>query len=365
MAIRRRGDKWQYDLYDSNGKRIRGTVKINDIPSDKITKAQAKLFENILKGQLAQGIELASTQKDISFEVLVKRYLEWCDSNHARPDRDHIACNHLVEFFKGYKCSKVSLWLIEKYKKKRKDMGLKARTINIELAALRHMFNKALEWKLLKINPIQGIKLLRQEVREVKVISSNEFQKLYESAIDHFRPILLFAYFTGCRRSEIRKLRWENVDLNSGYVLIVDTKNLEERTIDLNDLLIKDKKYSNSEYVFTYKGKPYGNEYAWRNTWLTTLKRSGIKKCTFHDLRHSFVSNLIVNERVDFETVMSLSGHKTLSMLKRYTHTNRKVKKEAVKKLEKYINLDEFGHNLVTKPKIEETEESKVINITS
>ncbi len=42
-----------------------------------------------------------------------------------------------------------------------------------------------------------------------------------------------------------------------------------------------------------------------------------------------------------------------------------KVKKEAVKKLEKYDNLDEFGHNLVTKPKIEEAEESRVVNITS
>jgi len=62
---------------------------------------------------------------------------------------------------------------------------------------------------------------------------------------------------------------------------------------------------------------------------------------------------------------MSLSGHKTLPMLKRYTHTNRKVNKEAVKKLEKYVNLDEFGHNLVKKQKIEEAEESKLINITS
>jgi len=43
----------------------------------------------------------------------------------------------------------------------------------------------------------------------------------------------------------------------------------------------------------------------------------------------------------------------------------KQSKKEAVKKLEKYVNLDEFSHNLVTKPKIEEAEESKLINITS
>jgi len=129
--------------------------------------------------------------------------------------------------------------------------------------------------------------------------------------------------------------------------------------------LKKLKENATSEFVFTYKGKHYNTESAWRKSWLGALRSSGIKQCTFHDLRHSFVSNLIVNEGVDFETVMSLSGHKTLSMLKRYTHTNRKVKKEAVKKLEKYVNLEDFGHNLVTKPKIEEAEESRLINITS
>ena len=57
---------------------------------------------------------------------------------------------------------------------------------------------------------------------------------------------------------------------------------------------------------------------------------------------------MIVNERVDFETVMSLSGHKSLSMLKRYTHTNRNAKKEAVQKLEKYMIIEKDSHDLVT-----------------
>ena len=102
------------------------------------------------------------------------------------------------------------------------------------------MFNKAIEWKLIKTNPLVGMKLLKQVVREVKVIEGWEFQRLYNSANDNFKSILLFAYFTGCRRSEIRNLKWVNVNLQSGYVVIVDTKNSEERTIDLNSLLLRE-----------------------------------------------------------------------------------------------------------------------------
>lgn len=56
-----------------------------------------------------------------------------------------------------------------------------------------------------------------------------------------------------------------------------------------------------------------------------------------HDLRHAFVSNLIVNEKEDFATVMALSCHKTMSMLKCYTHTQEESKRAAIEKLGKHI----------------------------
>jgi len=79
---------------------------------------------------------------------------------------------------------------------------------------------------------------------------------------------------------------------------------------------------------------------SWKRTWSTALKNPGIDKCRFHDLRHTFVSNLIVNEKEDFATVMALSGHKDISMLKRYSHTQEEAKKEAIKKLDN--RLDTF-----------------------
>jgi integrase len=87
----------------------------------------------------------------------------------------------------------------------------------------------------------------------------------------------------------------------------------------------------------------------WKRAWETAVRRSGIGNVRFHDLRHTFVSNLIVGEKEDFRTVMALSGHKDTSMLKRYSHTQEEAKKAAIKKLETRLNLSGMDTYLDTK----------------
>ena len=89
----------------------------------------------------------------------------------------------------------------------------------------------------------------------------------------------------------------------------------------------------NQMYVLTQERKPYKHHSVWRKAWSTSLKKSGIDHCRFHDLRHTFVSNLIVNHKEDFATVMALSGHRDISMLKRYSHTREEAKRGAINKL--------------------------------
>lgn len=68
---------------------------------------------------------------------------------------------------------------------------------------------------------------------------------------------------------------------------------------------------------------------------------------------------------MDFETVMSLSGHKSLSMLKCYTHTNKKAKKEAVEKLEKYMKIEKYSNKMLTNDYSIIDKEPKVVNLSS
>ena len=82
-----------------------------------------------------------------------------------------------------------------------------------------------------------------------------------------------------------------------------------------------------SQYVFCNKdNKPYGNV---RKSFFTALKRAGIINFRFHDLRHTFVSQLVMSG-VDLNTVRELLGHKSIEMTLRYSHLSPDHKKRAV-----------------------------------
>ncbi|MGE5443346.1 MAG: tyrosine-type recombinase/integrase [Ignavibacteriales bacterium] len=105
-------------------------------------------------------------------------------------------------------------------------------------------------------------------------------------------------------------------------------------------------------YAFTTpEGEAYTSESAWKRAFYTALKKSGIGKCRFHDLRHTFCSNLIVGEKEDLVTVMELTGHKDMRILKRYSHTRESAKKRAIDKLGGGLNLEVMDTSLDTTPK--------------
>lgn len=337
-------NRWYTYFYDHNGKRVRRVIHIEGKDPSDITRKEAEQVENILKGKVYTGEKLISLSKSVSFDSLIDMYRQWCNGNHKNPERDEIYCKHLLSFFNGYKAEKVTEFAIEKYRSNRRKEGISNNTLNKEIKALKQMYSLAFRWNKIESNPVKDIKLLKEKIKEKRVIDDSEFRNLHNSASEHFKPILLFAFYTGARRGEIRSLKWKNVNFHRSTVTFVDTKNNEDRTLPLNttlrDILLKLKEVSVCGNVFTFEGKPYLNEKAWTRAWRTALRNSGIDYCTFHSLRHTFISNLIVKYGIDIQTVMSLSGHKDINTLKRYIHTNENARRNAVELLENSINSE-------------------------
>jgi len=343
MGCFKKDNRWYIDYYLSNGQRKREVVNITGKDPFTITLRDAEKALSIRKAEIAQRkFDITKTEKPIKFEKLVEAYLQWADENHKTPERDHGACKNLLAYFGGKNIYTLTLWELDKYKSARKKQGRKPETINKELGAIRRMFNLARQGALsLRIgkNPVEGVKLVKVPKNKPRTYQPCEFRALYEAASHHFKPILLCAYMTGMRRSEISRLKWKDVDFEDGTIYIAETKNDEPRTIPMSQALLNTlvniKDTADSDFVFTTpEGKPYTSLSAWKRAWSTALKKSGIENGRFHDLRHTFVSNLIVNEKEDFATVMALSGHKDISMLKRYSHTQEEAKKDAIKKLD-------------------------------
>ncbi|NIP39179.1 MAG: site-specific integrase [Candidatus Dadabacteria bacterium] len=345
MGVYKKKNRWYIDYYLPNGDRKREAVSIKGVDPAQINRQDALKALTIRKAEINQGkFDIAQTKKPVSIEKIINNYLEWAKDNHIAYERDISASKPLLEFFDGKNSSHVNTWSMEKYKSFRKSQNKKPETINKELSFIKSAFKLAFENGVTGSNPINGVKLLKVPKSKPRVLKDWEFSNLYKEAPDHFKPILLCGYLTGMRRGEIVKLRWEDIDFTGKYIHVNESKNNEYRTIPINDILFDTltglNRISKNEYVFTTKlGKAYTSNTAWKTVWTNTLKKSGIEHCTFHSLRHTFISNLIVDEKEDYITVMNLSGHKTIRMLVRYSHTHEKAKKAAVGKLGKNLSL--------------------------
>jgi len=137
------------------------------------------------------------------------------------------------------------------------------------------------------------------------------------------------------RLAEILGLRYEQVDLKHGFILLEITKNGERREIPIDNTLIKMFNVMphsiESIFVFTDRnGNPYRSI---KRSFSTALKKAGIHDFRFHDLRHTFASHLVI-AGVDLASVKELMGHKSLSMTMRYSHLSPSHKRKAVNTLD-------------------------------
>jgi integrase len=177
------------------------------------------------------------------------------------------------------------------------------------------------------------------------VLSRDEFDRLMAVAPTHLRPILLTAYHTGMRKSEILKLTWDRVDLNAGVIRLrpEDTKTEEGRIIPLtkelsemlkNATIYLDAARHRVPYVFTYAGKRIGSV---RRAFETACRQAGITDVVFHDLRHTFVTNMR-RASVDYFRIMAITGHKTMTAFKRYHTIDHRDLHQAIGQLDTYTD---------------------------
>jgi integrase len=282
-------------------------------------------------GEIVDGkYEIRKAVSSPRFEDFAKEYLEYSKANKRSWTRDRTSIKNLLKQFRGYKLNGITPWLIEKYKRVRKEMVTEA-TINRELACLKHMFTMAIKWGKAINNPVKEVKLFREPERRLRWLSEEECDKLISASLGHVSSIIITALNTGMRLGEILSLTWDQIDFERGLITVERSKNNGVRHIPMNRRLTEEfnsiRITSPGQYVFSNKtGERFKSI---KTGFLGALKRSGIKKCRFHDLRHTFASHLVMNG-VDIATVKELMGHKTIAMTMRYAHLSKEHKQSAV-----------------------------------
>ena len=202
-------------------------------------------------------------------------------------------------------------------------------TVNRYLAALSHAFTVAVnEWGWLDDSPMRKVSRLKEPRGRVRFLSDDEREALlsacWDSDNDLLYTVVVLALSTGMRRGEIMGLMWDDVDLHRGRITLHDTKNNERRVVPLVgkalELLTTRSKVRRIDTPLLFPGKVKSNESIdLRTPWETAVKNAGIEDFRFHDLRHSAASYLAMNG-ASLAEIAEVLGHKTLQMVKRYSH---------------------------------------------
>ena len=334
-SIYSRGKTW-YIAYYVNGEQIK--EKIGTAPL--VTKGQAELALKARLGEVVQDrFKLEKTKNRIRLVKLIEKYLNWITENQKGYSREVTISKHFLEFIGDKYIDSISTWDIEKYKSKRKQDGMKPSTVNRELNMLRSMFNRAVEWGEVEKNPLDGVKKLKplkaeDYERKPEYISNEVFTTILNASSTNLRNFLIVAKNTGMRVSELINLKWTDIDFEKEVIFVNDSKNFTQRLIPMNSSVLNTLKseVKGHERVFTYQSRDSVG-----STWRKVRERLNLKKYRLHDLRHTFITNLITSG-VDIITIMEITGHKDIRMIKRYSHPTISHKLEAVKKIENAPN---------------------------
>jgi integrase len=214
----------------------------------------------------------------------------------------------------------------------RRSETVAAGTVAKEVTTLKHALRLAVEWELLTANPAQGAKLPQQSEGRTRYLSPTEFKAALEAAPDWMRGPMALAAFTGMRRGEILGLCWKDVDLAHQRAYLTETKNGTLRVVTLNQLAVQ---VLQSIPVGEPGQRVFPDVDAARLSVYTrrVFASVGIKDASFHSLRHTAASWLVM-EGVDLYAVGRILGHKTPRMTQRYAHLSPGYMVAAVNKLD-------------------------------
>jgi len=194
-------------------------------------------------------------------------------------------------------------------------------SVNREVSVLKRCFNVAIREQLLEKNPCVGVKPLKEQERN-RICSREEFEALKPELSTDARDIVVTAYYTGMRYSEIVELEWDRIDFNRRFIYLrgEDTKNGEPRKVPFLHEEVDEifgRRGGNPRRI---RGRVFGVKNI-RNGFEGACKRLGIENLRFHDFRHTATTNMR-KAGVDTVTVMKICGWKSVAMFLRYNEVD-------------------------------------------
>jgi len=404
--VKRGKNSWRLVVelgYDANGKRIRRTKTIR--VTDETLLRTTKRLRDYLQRELAKfQAEVESGEyiapEKMTFEEFIEnhwrpKYAEKGRANGGLSARTfdnyygHLRSRIIPFFGNRYLGEIKTLHIVdffdrlEKDRKDGKGDKLSGSTMLYIFKVLKNVFSKAVEWKVISKNPMDGLKQPKASDFEPQFYSESEARTLVLALMKEPKKWQL--YFLGCifggyRRGEMNALQWKHVDFvrggfhiqesittkRRGQIIVESPKTKASKGfVDMPGWYMREmQKFrveweeerkllgdrwqgGEQEYVFHRgDGQPFHPSTP-TGTWRKFLKKNGLRPIRLHDLRHT-MGSLLLDDDVDLKAIQERLRHAKLSTTSDiYLHLTREKKKRIAEKFDKF-DPEKIGHQLDT-----------------
>src|SRR6266536_3045035 len=355
MAVRKIKSSWWADIRASHTRYRKRS------PENSRTGALA--YEAALRQKLARGDSIdgtpEGTHQDQAFESFAwtwfNEYVVLNNRYSEQVAKKYILASSVIPFFAKMPIGQIASYHIERYKAQLLKQGMAGKTIKNRLTVLNKCLITAYEWLELRTKPPK-ITWPKCASYRTDYLSHAECELLLSSEEGVLHEMILTALRTGMRLGELKGLQWSSLDWENRSVwvrhsrceyskVLVPPKNNRERYIPLDiDLYgIFHRRRKSTGYVFTDEDGQAFTGHCLNRRLAGICKKAGLRKITWHVLRHTFASHLAMRG-VPLSAVQVLLGHSHIGTTMRYAHLARSTLRTAIDMLNPKRMLDaDFG----------------------
>lgn len=328
---------WLVELFDEN-KRWQ-SMAFKDIRS----KADAEKRLALLITDRERGMLRLPKRKAIpTLAGYSKTYLEHCKNDKRNTYLLKLRMvSALTRYLGDYTLDRITPFIVEKYRFKRKERDkVKDSSINIDIAILSHIYTVAIKTGIVDKNPCKEVKRLKVIQVKDRILSQSEIALLLDKLCGKDRLMVLVGLFTGMRLGGVLGLSWHDIDFDKSLITSAH-KTGKLVSIPLSEYvageLLRYKENTSGEKVFESRETTPEIVGKYSKYFHNLFKSLGIHGFTFHNLRHTFSSLLQSNLGIGAVVVQGMTGHSSLSMLQKYSHTGLDAKQDAIQALTDHI----------------------------
>lgn len=312
-------------------------------------------------------------EKNELMEVFMKKWLTTVYKHEVQPTTyeraERVVILHIIPAFGQCEVSAIKTYDVQQFLSNKSISGLSPASVKIIRNVLSKAFQTAMDWELIKKNPLDRVKGPTIEKKEKETWSSEE-AKIFLDHCDELRWKVAFslALHTGVRRGELLALKWDNIDLEKKTVKIKESlaitkehglifttpktvnsyrevvisssliellKALQEEQNDIKERM--GPTYHDFDLVIcTTDGKPVHPRNLAR-TFDRLIEKANVKKISLHGLRHTNAT-LLMKQGINPKIVSERLGHANVGItLDIYSHTDLDMQKETAVRLEKIL----------------------------